>query len=182
MEFRDVFLFLEMLWNKIRKFASISVQSTKLWAFFSSAEWFGREFWEFSVLRNSWNSIVNIVAIWFVYSVFRGIIFLSEILANTRHEGGMRKRENNIHILQHSINLKGKVMESRKQYPQIRFSKLSAEHYRWSFKTNSIRVRGKIIFKYKTKLNDSRAECIFLQRQAVHLVLVSNGNTVTFYV
>ncbi len=50
---------------------------TEFLAFFSSAELFGTEFREFSVLRNSRNSAGTNQL--FVYSVFRGIIFLSEI-------------------------------------------------------------------------------------------------------
>jgi hypothetical protein len=45
---------------------------------FSSLEGFRREFQEFSVPRNSRNSVR--ITICSVYSVFRGIIFLSEIL------------------------------------------------------------------------------------------------------
>ncbi len=119
MEFRAVFLFLEMLG---RKFESL------LLFLFN-----GRESEHFSFLRNGskqnsesflFRGTAGIpleITICFIYSIFRGIIFLSEI-ANPRHEGGMRKREKNILILQHSVNIKGKVMESQKQYPQIRFS------------------------------------------------------------
>ncbi len=49
----------------------ILFHGAEFWAFVSSVEWFGTEFREFSVPRNSCNSAFH--------SVFRGIIFLSEI-------------------------------------------------------------------------------------------------------
>ncbi len=49
--------------------------STEIQAFFSSAEWFGTEFREFSVSWNIWNSNCSI------YSV-RGIIFFLSEIAN----------------------------------------------------------------------------------------------------
>ncbi len=49
---------------------------TEFLVFFFSAEGFGTEFRGISVPRNNWNSVG--ITIFSVYSVFRGIIFLSE--------------------------------------------------------------------------------------------------------
>ncbi len=57
-------------------------KSTEFQAFFSSAKWSGTESREFSVPRNSRNSAGRNNCS--VYSVFRGIIFLSEIANPSR--------------------------------------------------------------------------------------------------
>ncbi len=58
--------------------ASIFVPLERVSSIFSSTEWFWTEFREISVPRNSRNS-AGANQNCFVYSVFRGIIFLSEI-------------------------------------------------------------------------------------------------------
>jgi hypothetical protein len=77
MELRVVFSSAEGLGRKFREFASIFGPRNGIPSCFLFPEGFGTDFREFSAARKSLNSLVIINCS--VYSVFHGIIFLSEI-------------------------------------------------------------------------------------------------------
>ncbi len=76
-EIQVVFSSLEWLRTGFQELLLFLFQGTKLRPHFSSAEWFGMEFREISIPRNS--GILMEQTNCSVYSIFRSLIFLSEI-------------------------------------------------------------------------------------------------------
>ncbi len=108
MEFRAVFLFLEMLWNKIRKFASISVQSYEILSIFFFRGMVRKRILIIFCSAEQMKFRRKYCSHCFVYSVFRGIIFYRKFLPTLGMREGCGKEKTIFTYSSIPLMLKGK--------------------------------------------------------------------------